>query len=29
LDYTLVSSGGSWLIDKVLGHNGGRTHTAC
>ena len=29
LDYTLVPSGDSWLIDKVLGHNGGRTHTAC
>ena len=29
LDYTLVSSGESWLIDKVLGHNGSRTHTSC
>jgi len=29
LDYTLILSGGSWLIDKVAGHNGGRTHTSC
>jgi serine protease Do len=29
LDYTLIPSGGSWLIDRVLGHNGGRTHTRC
>jgi len=29
LDYTLVPSGGSWLIDKVMGHNGGQTHTTC
>jgi len=29
LDYTLVPSDGSWLIDKVLGHNGGPTHTSC
>ena len=28
LDYTLVPSDGSWLIDKVLGHNGGPTHTS-
>jgi serine protease Do len=29
LDYTFVPSGDSWLIDKVLGHNRGRTHTSC
>jgi len=29
LDYTLIPSAGSWLIDKVFGHNGGRTHTTC
>jgi S1-C subfamily serine protease len=29
LNYTLIPSGDSWLIDKVLGHNGGRTHTRC
>jgi serine protease Do len=29
LDYTLVPSGSSWLIDRVLAHNGGRTHTTC
>jgi serine protease Do len=29
LDYTLIPSGDSWLINKVLGHNGGRTHTTC
>jgi len=29
LDYTLVPSGGSWLIDKVLGHDGGPTHSTC
>lgn len=29
LDYTLIPAGDSWLIDKVLGHNGGRTHAAC
>jgi serine protease Do len=29
LDYTLIPSGDTWLIDKVLGHNGGQTHTRC
>jgi S1-C subfamily serine protease len=29
LDYTLIRSGDTWLIDNVLGHNGGRTHTNC
>lgn len=29
LDYTLIPAGGSWLIDKVLGHDCGRTHTSC
>ena len=29
MDYTLVPSGDSWLIDKVRGHNGGPTHTTC
>lgn len=29
LDCTLIPAGGSWLIDKVLGHDGGRTHTSC
>jgi hypothetical protein len=29
LDYTLIPSGVSRLINKVLGHNGGRTHTTC
>jgi hypothetical protein len=29
LDYTLVPSGNSWLIDKVLGHDGGPTHSRC
>jgi serine protease Do len=29
LDYTLIPSGDTWLIDNVLGHNGGRTHTSC
>jgi len=29
LDYTLMPSGVTWLIDKVVGHNGGRTHTSC
>jgi serine protease Do len=29
LDYTLIPSGDSWLINKVVGHNGGRTHSSC
>ena len=29
LDYTLIPADGSWLIDKVLGHDGGPTHTNC
>lgn len=29
LDYTLIPADGSWLIDKVVGHDGGRTHTIC
>jgi serine protease Do len=29
LDYTLIPSGNSWLIDSSLGHNGGPTHTRC
>jgi serine protease Do len=29
LDYTLIPSGDSWLIDKVVGHNGGPTHSSC
>lgn len=29
LDYTLIPSGGSWLIDNSVGHNGGPTHTRC
>ncbi len=29
LTYTLIPSGGSWLIDQVKASNGGTTHTAC
>jgi S1-C subfamily serine protease len=29
LDYTLVQSAGTWLIDGVKGHGGGPTHTTC
>ena len=29
LDYTMIPSSGTWLIDQVKGHNGGPTHAAC
>jgi len=29
LDYTMIPSGGTWLIDQVRGHNGGPTHSTC
>lgn len=29
LDYTMIPSGGTWLIDQVKGHDGGPTHTTC
>jgi len=29
MDYSLIPSDDSWLIDRSLGHNGGPTHTTC
>lgn len=29
LDYSMIPSAGTWLIDQVRGHNGGQTHIAC